>query len=223
MSLAIEYFFLFCAVFCLLLGCATCLQEDLRKLFFYSMIGHAGYFFLFLAQAVGPGATYEAVSALLFYVCFISFSSGSFFFFVGRMKRSGNTYPIRSIYDFAQLWLIDKVLASCCLIFLMGLASIPFFPGFLCRWFFVQCAFHIHPVLGLVSFFTCLCSSYPYLRIMHQILLNQNLMLNEKGPRWYFDQLLSAHYRRLFFVCTLFFIFFSFRSSVIWYLCQFIT
>lgn len=214
----IATFFIFLSFTCFFIGIFTCFQEELKKLLLYSTVGHFGYFFLFLYQIIlWDNVPQECVETIFFYFLITSFLLFGFFTTVLSMRRTGNTYPVKSIYDLAQLWLIDKVVAICCLILLMGLASVPFFPGFLCRWFFVQSAFLFNPYLGILSLYTSIFTSYSYVRMMHQIFFNQNLMFNEKSPRWYFDQLLTPGYRVFLILCTSLFLFFTFNPSFIWF------
>lgn len=209
--------FIFILNLFLIIGIIGSFQENLKKLLVYTIIGQLAYIsvvVLYTTTLKEP----EFFRINFFYIILNSLTYLAFFFSILYMKRGGNTYKVKSIYDLAQLWITDRKIAMCFLILLLLISGIPFFPGFMCKWFFVEEIFFFNKYLGIMSFFMSVFSSIPYFRIINQMIFNKNLMYNPKGPRWFFDKILNK-YQLIFliistFLCTLF----TLNPSILWYL-----
>lgn len=200
-----------------ILGILSCIQEDLKQLLLYTVAGHCGYLVIMIYNIItlNPMPS-ELFNILLFYLLFTGNIIIGFFYSTLSMKRSGSTYQVKSIYDLAQLWLINKKTTLSLLLLLLCLSGVPFFPGFICKWFLVEESFRFNKYLGFLSFFMCLFSSYPYLRIINNMLMNKNLMLNKKGPRWYFDTLINNTTRITLNITTFLAFVTTIKPSMLW-------
>jgi NADH:ubiquinone oxidoreductase subunit 2 (subunit N) len=203
----------------LVIGAFSCIQENLKQLLLYTIIGHLGYLSIMVYNTIAFHPVYhELLHILFFYIIFMTNVTVGFFYCALSMKRSGGTYQVKSIYDFTQLWLTNKKITLSFLVLLTGLSGLPFFPGFMCRWFLIEETFLFNKLLGLVSFFMCFFSAYPYIRIMINLVFNKNLMLNQKGPRWYFDTLLDTPRKMVLggtaFLCAIMII----DPSIVWFI-----
>ena len=62
----------------------------------------------------------------------------------------------------------------------------------------------------------------PYIRIINQMIFNKTLMHNPKGPRWYFDKILSNQQLFILAISTALCVLFSLNPSVLWYLSYYV-
>lgn len=200
-----------------LIGMFSCIQEDLKQLLLYTIIGHSGYLVIIAYNLIilDPIPD-ELLNILFFYLFIMSNTIIGFFYSTLSMKRSGSTYQVKSIYDLAQLWLINKKITSYLILLLLCLSGFPFLPGFLCKWFLIEESFRFNKYVGILSFFMCIFSAYPYIRIINNMILNKNLMLNKKGPRWYFDTLLHTKARITLIISAFFTFVITIKPSIIW-------
>lgn len=202
----------------LIIGIFSCIQENLKQLLIHTLIGHCAYILIIVYNIfIYNPISHELINILFFYIFFITNVTIGFFYCTLSMKRSGSTYQVKSIYDLAQLWLINKKTTFYFFMLLFGLSGFPLFPGFLCKWFFIEEFYQFNKLLGILSFFMCLFSAYPYIRIMNHMILNKNLMLNKKGPRWYFDTLLHTPGRIVLITTAFLSIIITVKPSIIWY------
>ena len=121
----------------LIIGIVGSFQENLRKLLIYTIIGQLTY----ISVVVFHTATLKEPEFLrisFFYIFLNTLAYLAFFISVLYMKRGGDTYKVKSIYDLAQLWITDRKIAISFLILLIIISGVPFFPGFMCKWFFVE-------------------------------------------------------------------------------------
>lgn len=200
-----------------LIGIFSCIQEDLRQLLLYTFIGHCGYLIIMAYNLIilDPIPN-ELLNILFFYSSIMGSVTIGFFYCTLSMKRSGSTYQVKSIYDLAQMWLINKKTTSYLILLLLCLSGFPFLPGFLCKWFLIEESFLFNKYLGILSFFMCIFSAYPYIRIINNMILNKNLMLNKKGPRWYFDTLLHTKARMTLTITAFFTFIVTIKPSTMW-------
>lgn len=201
----------------ILIGIMGSFQENLRKLLTYTLVGQLAYISVMISHIVTLSEP-ELLKTGCFYLIINIMTYFTFFFSVLYMRRGGDTYKVKSIYDLSQLWVTDKKIAFCLLILLAVISGIPFFPGFMCKWFFVEELFSFHKYLGILSFFMSVFTSLPYIRIINQMILNKNLMYNPKGPRWYFDKIQSKYQLALLAITTFLVILFTLNPSILWYL-----
>ncbi len=218
MSIILKNIFLVITGCLLVVGLFSCIQENLKQLLFYTIIGHLGYLSAVTYNIITfHPVSHELLHILFFYVIFMANVTIGFFYCALSMKRSGGTYQVKSIYDLGQLWRTNKKTALSFLILLSGLSGLPFFSGFMCKWFFVEEIFLFNKLLGVLSFFMCVFSAYPYIRIMNNLIFNKNLMLNKKGPRWFFDTLLNTPQMIILgstaFLCVIM----TIHSSMLWF------
>jgi NADH:ubiquinone oxidoreductase subunit 2 (subunit N) len=215
MSLLLSIFF---SGFFIILSIILSIQENLKKLFIFTGILHISSFFLFFIYCIlFRPIDSELIDLIAFYFFFLVGTLFGFFGIVLSMKRSGKKYPVKSIYDLAQLWLINRELTSYLVLLLASISGLPFFSGFLYRWFLIQEVYHIHRLFGIISILICLFVSYPYLRIITQMIFNNSLLLNDRGPRWYFDQLLDRRRRKILNISVILFVLINFKISLVWY------
>lgn len=200
----------------LIIGIVGSFQENLRKLLIYTIIGQLTY----ISVVVFHTATLKEPEFLrisFFYIFLNTLAYLAFFISVLYMKRGGDTYKVKSIYDLAQLWITDRKIAISFLILLIIISGVPFFPGFMCKWFFVEEIFFFNKYLGILSFFMSAFNSIPYFRIINQMIFNKNLMYNPKGPRWFFDKVLSKYQLIFLVMTTLLCSLLTLNSSILWY------
>lgn len=218
MPITIKTIIIILSSFFLIMGMFSCIQENLKQLLIYTLIGHCAYLIIIIYNIViyNP-VSHEQLNILFFYLFFMTNVTIGFFYCTLSMKRSGSTYQVKSIYDLAQLWLINKKTTFYFFMLLFGLSGFPLFPGFLCKWFFIEEIYQFNKLLGILSLFMCLFSTYPYIRIMNHMVLNKNLMLNKKGPRWYFDTLLHTPGRIVLITTAFLAIITTIKPSIIWY------
>jgi NADH:ubiquinone oxidoreductase subunit 2 (subunit N) len=213
-----EYFFTIFLSILLLVSALSSIEENLKKLLFYSLMGQLSYLMVVIFYITTiEKLEFEFIIINFFYIFFNIILYSSFFLSVLYMKRGGNSYKVKSIYDLAQLWITDRKTTISFLILLVNISGIPFLPGFLCKWFFVEEIFFFHKYLGLVSFFISIFMSFPYLRIINQMLFNKNLMSNPKGPRWFFDRLLNRYQIAFLGLVTFFCVVVTINPSILWY------
>jgi len=217
MYVIFENVFIFILSLFLLIGIIGSFQENLRKLLTYTIIGQLTYLsvvVLYTTTLKEP----EFLRITFFYIILNSLAYLAFFISVLYMKRGGDTYKVKSIYDLAQLWITDRKIAMSFLILLILISGIPFFPGFMCKWFFVEEIFFFNKYLGIMSFFMSAFTSIPYFRIINQMVFNKNLMYNPKGPRWFFDKILNKYQLIFLGIITFLCILFILNPSILWYL-----
>jgi NADH-quinone oxidoreductase subunit N len=127
------------AVLSMTLGNTVALgQTNLKRLFAYSSIAHAGYLMVGVAVAFRNGDVANGLTksipmevgseAILFYlVSYALMTLGAFAVIIGL---STPERPVETIDDLAGLWKNHKVLALAMTIFLFSLAGIPLTAGF---------------------------------------------------------------------------------------------
>lgn len=217
MYVVLNYFFGILIALLLLVGAFSSIQENLKKVLFYSVLGQCTYLILGIFYIIIGIIDFEFLMIHFFFLFFNINVYISFFSSVLYMKRGGNSYKVKSIYDLAQLWISDRKITINFLILLLNISGIPFLPGFLCKWFFIEEIFFFQKYLGLISFFIAILMSFPYLRIMNQMVFNKNLMSNPKGPRWYFDKLLNKYQVLLLGITIFISILTMINPSMLWY------
>ena len=147
-------------------------QTDLKRLFAWSGVAHAGTLLLVIAGAVAAGGTehQEAVrnaafSATLLYVAAYAFSAGGALGLVAWMEADGEEY--RSLSRWQGLGTVRPGVAAGMTLFALSLGGIPATGGFLGKWLAFSTAVRAELVpLAVLGALTSVVALGYYLRIV---------------------------------------------------------
>lgn len=103
MYVVINFFFFIIITLLLLVGAFSSIQENLKKLLFYNILGQFSYIILLIFYIKNDLIDFEFLIIQIFFLLFNINLYISFFISILNMKRGGNSYKIKSIYDLAQL------------------------------------------------------------------------------------------------------------------------
>jgi NADH-quinone oxidoreductase subunit N len=142
-------------------------QTNVRRLFAYSAIAHAGYMLVGFLAFGG-----EALASLLFYVTTYALTTIGAFGVLGVVEAQVGG---GSLKDFAGLARRAPLLSACLMIFLLSLAGIPPLAGFFGKFYLFAAALtnegHSLPFLWLIILgiaMSCV-SLYYYLQVLKQV------------------------------------------------------
>lgn len=134
-------------------------QVQLRRLFAYSGISHAG--FMLIPVVVG---TPEAFSALLFYLVIYAIATLGCFSVLALMESRSEGVMM---HDFKGLFSKNPYLAAILSLFLLTLAGIPPTVGFIAKFYVLKVAFQSgYYFLVILGLLTAILSAFYYMRIV---------------------------------------------------------
>jgi len=201
------------------LGYQIAFQEKVQKIFYFLVwiyVGDFCWLFLILTQINDYSLEIKGLfllSITLVLGIFIPLSWALL-----TIKRTGHTYKVKTIYDFAQFSVTAPQLSKILSFLIWVVSPIPPSPGFLMRWMWANTVFSAHPYVGILSFWTSVLAAIPCFRILSQIWLNETLMLNPKGPRWFFDKNIEKIQFFLLYVSTFLGGILCLQPSLVWFL-----
>lgn len=141
-------------------------QDDLKRMFAYSSIAHAGYLLMALVAASpdGPAAN-PAIGSLIFYALTYTFmSAGTFAVLSLMISNERDTTDIRSLNGLGHS---NPWLAAGMSICLLSMAGIPPTMGFVGKFYLFQAAIHADQIgLAVVGALAAAAGVYYYLRPM---------------------------------------------------------
>jgi NADH-quinone oxidoreductase subunit N len=124
------------AITCTFGNLAAYAQTNIKRLFAYSTIAHAGYMMMPAAAAVAligrdSAMAEKSVAALAFYVATYLFMNLGAFAVVAFLRNAMRSEEIK---DYAGLIRTSPGLVVCFSIILISLVGLPFFSGFIAKW-----------------------------------------------------------------------------------------
>lgn len=213
-----EWIILSISIVIFTLGYQIAFQERLQILFYYLILIYLGDFcwlFLILTQLNDYSLEIKGLFLLSGIMIFGIFFP--LFWVMQTIKRAGQTYKVKTIYDLAQFSLTAPKLSKILSFLIWVISPIPPSPGFLMRWVWANSIFVAHPYVGILSFWTSVLISLPCCRLFSQIWFNNTLMLNPKGPRWYFDKNITKVQFSLLYMSTILGIILCMQPSLVWF------
>jgi NADH-quinone oxidoreductase subunit N len=150
------------------------LQDNLKRLFAYSSIAHAGYMLVAVASAPylssGEAAT-SGVAALLFYLVAYGAMTFGFFAVIAMLNRPER--PVETVDDLAGLAKSHPFLALLVTILMLSFIGIPLTAGFTGKLFIFFGAMSVegpktwvYPTLAVVGMLNAAIGAWYYLRIV---------------------------------------------------------
>jgi NADH-quinone oxidoreductase subunit N len=140
-------------------------QSDLKRLFAYSSIAHAGYILIAVAAAGSAAVVDEAARAVAIYLMAYAFTNvGAFSVVIAVEKDDASNTGIDSMRGLASTrpWL-----AAAMAVFMLSLTGIPLTAGFVGKWFVFKSAISANLIpVAVVGVLTSLVSAFYYLRIV---------------------------------------------------------
>ena len=140
-------------------------QSDLKRLFAYSSIAHAGYILIAVAAAGSAGVTDEAARAVVIYLMAYAFTNvGVFSVIISVEKDDASNTGLSSMRGLART---QPLLAASMTVFMLSLTGIPLTAGFIGKWFVFKAAIAADLIpVAVIGVLTSLVSAYYYLRIV---------------------------------------------------------
>ncbi|MEO6001916.1 MAG: NADH-quinone oxidoreductase subunit N [Opitutus sp.] len=146
-------------------------QGNVRRLFAYSAIAHAGALLLGVMAAGRSGP-----APLLYYATTYAFATVGVFGVIAMIERTG---PCDKVTDLAGLYRRSPVLAGCLAVFVLSLAGIPPLAGFFGKFVVFAAALKLGGVAGPAGWLTFLAIAlsavalYYYLLVLKQALVTE--------------------------------------------------
>lgn len=173
------------------------MQDNLRRLFAYSSVAHAGYMLVGLAAA--PGLTINPIDsgleAVVFYL--IAYSAMTIGVFAVLAYLQSGDRPIETVDDLAGLSQNHPVLALAMALFLFSLLGMPATAGFMGKLLLVMAALavpgqaalpaehlRLFPILALILALTAAIGAWYYLRIVAAMFLRTPIRPRETARQW---------------------------------------
>lgn len=140
-------------------------QSDLKRLFAYSSIAHAGYMLVAVAAAGSAGLADDAAQAVTIYLMAYAFTNiGVFAVIMALEKDDGSNTGIGSVKGLART---QPLLAGAMTVFMFSLTGVPLTGGFIGKWFVFRTAIAADLLLvAVIGVLTSVISAYYYLRIV---------------------------------------------------------
>jgi NADH-quinone oxidoreductase subunit N len=140
-------------------------QSELKRLFAYSSIAHAGYMLIAIAAAGSAGVADEAARAIIIYLMAYVFTNiGVFAVIIALEKRDTSGTRIDNVKGLATT---QPALAAAMTLFMFSLTGIPLTAGFIGKWFVFKAAIAADLVpVAVIGVVTSLISAFYYLRIV---------------------------------------------------------
>ncbi|MBN1562893.1 MAG: NADH-quinone oxidoreductase subunit N [Anaerolineae bacterium] len=154
------------AAFTMILGNFVAIaQSELKRLFGYSSIAHAGYMLIAIAAAGSAGVTDEAARAVAIYLMAYAFTNvGVFAVIIALEKKDMSGTSIDNVKGLATS---QPLLAAAMTLFMFSLTGIPLTAGFVGKWFVFKSAMSADLIpVAVIGVLTSLVSAFYYLRIV---------------------------------------------------------
>jgi NADH-quinone oxidoreductase subunit N len=177
-------------------------QRNVKRMLAYSGIAHSGYILIALtAQGVnlsggGPPA-FTGVTASLFYLLVYTFMTAGAFTVIALATRDEE--DLESLEDFGGLAKRRPLVAAAMGLFLVSLAGVPPFGGFMAKFFVFKAAIDTGTsdliLLSVLGIITSMASLYYYLRVIVYMYFREPATSREAvEPAW------GAHFA--LFICS---------------------
>lgn len=140
-------------------------QTNLKRMFAYSSIAHAGYILMAIAAAANPDYADAAAKAALIYLLSYAFTNlGAFGVILAIEKNDGTGTELSNLVGFARS---KPIMAAMMTVFMFSLTGIPLTAGFTGKWFVFQSAIGagLFP-LTIIGVLTSVVSAYYYVRVI---------------------------------------------------------
>lgn len=140
-------------------------QTELKRLFAYSSIAHAGYMLLAIAAAGSAGVADEAAQAVVIYLMAYAFTNvGAFSVIIALERDDASNTGMDSMRGLARS---QPLLAGAMTVFMLSLTGIPLTGGFIGKWFVFRAAIDADLILvTVIGVLTSVISAFYYLRIV---------------------------------------------------------
>ena len=140
-------------------------QSELKRLFAYSSIAHAGYMLIAIAATGSAGVADEAARAIAIYLMAYAFTNvGVFAVIIALEKADSTSIGIDSVKGLARS---QPVMAAAMTLFMFSLTGIPLTAGFVGKWFVFKSAMAADLIpVAVIGVVTSLVSAFYYLRIV---------------------------------------------------------
>lgn len=140
-------------------------QSELKRLFAYSSIAHAGYMMVAIAAAGTAGVADDSAQAVVIYLMAYAFTNvGVFSVVIALEKDDASNTGIDSVRGLART---HPLLAAAMMVFMLSLTGIPLTAGFMGKWFVFRVAIAADLIpLAVIGVLTSVISAYYYLRIV---------------------------------------------------------
>jgi NADH-quinone oxidoreductase subunit N len=178
---------------------AALAQDNLKRIFAYSSIAHAGYLLLGIS-AVGTGA--PSINSIGYYLVVYGLMFLGLFAIITLIERQTRS---TDIYQLSGMGFTHPLLALCLALFALSGAGIPPTAGFFAKYFVFLDAVRegktYFVVLGLIS---SLIGVYYYLRILVYLYMKESrerLAMEKVGPLAYLG-ILTCAFAMLFFAVS---------------------
>ncbi|MCD4685613.1 MAG: NADH-quinone oxidoreductase subunit N [Anaerolineae bacterium] len=140
-------------------------QNELKRLFAYSSIAHAGYMLIAVAAAGSAGVADDSAQAIAIYLMAYAFTNVGAFSVIIALERDDATNT--SIDSVRGLSRTQPLLAASMTIFMFSLTGIPLTAGFIGKWFVFRTAMEAGLIpVAVIGVLTSLISAFYYLRIV---------------------------------------------------------
>ena len=161
-------------------------QNNLRRLFAYSGIAHAGYMLVALSVGREVGAT-GALAALVVYLwAYVSMTLGTFAIFIYLDKKTKHVDKVEHLNGLAKT---DPVAGGILVLLLLSLIGLPLTAGFMGKLALVQCAIR----RGLENAIT---EAHPTSELRLYVGLAVLILVNAAIGGWYYLRIMGALYFR---------------------------
>jgi NADH-quinone oxidoreductase subunit N len=177
-------------------------QRNVKRMLAYSGIAHSGYILIALtAQGASLSGVapigFTGVSAALFYLLVYTFMTAGAFTVIALATREEE--DLESLEDFAGLSKRRPLVAAAMGLFLVSLAGVPPFGGFMAKFFVFKAAIGTGSsdmiLLAVLAILTSMASLYYYLRVIVYMYFREPATSREAvEPAW------GAHFA--LFVCS---------------------
>jgi len=168
-------------------------QKNVKRMLAYSGIAHSGYILVALtaqgASLSGVGTTIgiAGISAILFYLLVYTVTTAGAFGVVAISARGEEDFE--TLEDFAGLSTRKPLIAACMAIFLVSLAGVPPFGGFMAKFFVFKSAIDTGSTdliwLAILGIITSMASLYFYLRVLVYMYFREPATARETiEPAW---------------------------------------
>jgi len=182
-----SYLFWIMAAITMTLGNLLALwQTNLRRLFAFSGIAHAGYLLVALSVGKEVGTTGSLAAFTVYLWAYVAMTLGAFSVFV-YLERRGK--PLEKVEHLSGLGKTHPLAAGLLVVFLMSLIGLPLTAGFIGKLALVQTSL----MRGVEDAFT---QGHPTSELRLYVGLAVLLLLNAAIASWYYLRMMGALYLR---------------------------
>jgi NADH-quinone oxidoreductase subunit N len=172
---------------------AALAQDNLKRLFAYSSISHAGYLLVGLCAVAGTSATAPSAGPIFYYLVVYGLMFLGLFACIAAVEQTTGS---SEIYQLSGMGTSHPLLAFCLAVFALSGAGIPPLAGFFAKYFlFLEAVRAGHVTLVALAVISSLIGAYYYLRILVYVYMKdskEKLALNLRPGLTYAGIVLCA-------------------------------